>query len=793
MMIGAYMDKTRAILVPRKWLNRIGITILLLLAGVNAILAQSLISGKITDASTQKPVSGAYILVGGQMGSVSDDMGKYRVKLSDPGTYLLEFSCIGYEKVVKEIKVGAKEEITIDISLPQSDFDLDEVIISATKTENYARNVPTRVNNISPLQVKALPVQYPDEYLQYLPGVYDSRPFGIFSSKATVSMRGLNGQEQGRVLALLDGIPINKADGGSVNWNLIYTGDIDRIEVVKGPGSSLYGGNAMGGTVNIISRRPVRPLEGRVGLKYGTFNTYGGDLVLSGKLADSLNRGFYWGLSSYYLQSDGYITQSEADQQANPYIVKSNMKEWSAGGKMGYDLGKNNYIELNGLYFNDRQGTGEQVYQPEGNTTDHDTYHIRGTYHGEKGKSGWNLNLYYLNEDYKRVNEYMRDDYTWYNVLSERVDYGGLGTYTCLLSQHHRLTGGMDLKHGGVDAQDVYYTSTDVVYNNGKMNTLGLFAQDEMNFFKERVKVIAGLRYDLAHYYDGAFTIENPSGETAFMWQYQSDSLEEDTWDAISPKLAVQYNFTADNRVYISYARGFRPSVLDDLCRSGRVKGGFKVANPQLGPEYLNNIEVGADWKFFDKLMASASIYFSKGLDFIYYVNSGDSIDMGYGLRPIFMPENITGVNIFGTEFEVYYDVIPGIRLMANYAHAHSEISDYEPGASGNTVDLTGNYLSDVPVHMAAVTATWTNKIVNACLAVKYTGKRWVNDQNAYDEIVGSDQYPAYTTVDVKVWKDFRHWYAELNAQNIFDVKFYDSKGAVCPGRFITLEVGARL
>jgi iron complex outermembrane recepter protein len=767
--------------------------ILLMLLSMSQVFAQSSINGIITDSENGKPVSGVNVFLTGQIGTTTDDRGNFRLKGLSAGIYSISFSCIGYEKITKEISLGDKDNLTLDIEFKPSGFDLDEVVISATKTEHFTRDIPTRINNISSLQVKALPVQYSDEYLQYLPGVNVSRPFGIFSSKSTVTMRGLDGKEQGRVLVMLDGIPINKADGGSVNWNLINTGDISRIEVVKGPGSSLYGGNAMGGTVNIISNKPVRPLAGSFGLKYGTYNTFGGDLSLSGKFADSLSRGFYWSLNGYYLQSDGYITQSEADQQANPYITKSNMKEWIGGAKVGYDLGKNNFVELNMLYFNDRQGTGEQVYQPEGNTTDHDTYHIRATYHGEKGKSDWNVNFFYLNEAYKRVNEYMKDDYTWYDVLSKRVDLGGLFSYTYDLSSHHRLTGGMDLKQGSVDAEDVYYTSTDIVYNDGKMNTLGLFAQDEMTFYKERIKLIAGLRYDYAHYYDGAFTIENPSGETGFMLQYQDDALSGDTWDALSPKLSLQYQFTSDDRLYVSYARGFRPSVLDDLCRSGRVRGGFKVANTHLGPEYLDNIEMGGDWRIIDKLMFSASVYFSKGKDFIYYVNSGDSIDMGYGLRPIYMPENITGVNIFGTEFEIYYDIIPGIRLMANYAHAHSEISEYDPGDSGNTVELTGKYLIDVPAHMAALTGTWTNRIVNVCVAVKYTGKRWVNDLNQYDEIAGSDQYPAYTTVDARIWKDFRHWYLVLNAQNLLDVEYFDSKGAVCPGRFITLEAGVKL
>ena len=673
-----------------------------------------------------------------------------------------------------------------------SKYDLDEVVVTATKTENVVREVPVRINIVNSYQVKALPVQYTDEYLQYLPSVNVSRPFGIFSSKSTVTMRGLDGKEQGRVLVLVDGVPVNKADGGSVNWNMITTGEVERIEVVKGPGSSIYGGNAMGGSVNILTKKPDKKLSGLASLEYGTYNTMGGRLSLAGRTNDSIDRGFYWSLGGRYLQSDGYITQSEADQAANPYIVKSNMKEWWGGAKAGYEFRKNNFVELNFILFNDRQGTGEQVYQDEGNTTDHDTYHVRGKYHGEKEKASWDANLFYSNEHYKKVNEYMKDDYTLYDVLSKRIDLGGLFSFSYRLSSHHRLTGGADLKQGSVDAQDVYYTSTDIVYNQGKMNSLGVFAQDEMAFFNDRFNVIASLRYDHAHYFDGAFYIETPSGETAFMDSYIDSAQAEYNWNALSPRLSLQYRFKGDDRVYVSYARGFRPSVLDDLCRSGRMRGGFKVANSDLGPETLDNFEVGGDVTIFPKVNFSTSMYYSIGKDFIYYVNTGDSIDMGFGDRPIYRPQNITGVGIFGLEAELAYDIIPGLRLIANYAHAHSEISDYEPAEVSGTVDLTGKYLIDVPANMAAFTVTYTNRIVNASLAGKYTGKRWVNDQNVYDEIVGSDQYPAYTTVDVKLWKDFRLFFLNLTIQNIFNTNYYDSKGAVCPGRFIMLEAGVK-
>jgi outer membrane receptor protein involved in Fe transport len=65
----------------------------------------------------------------------------------------------------------------------------------------------------------------------------------------------------------------------------------------------------------------------------------------------------------------------------------------------------------------------------------------------------------------------------------------------------------------------------------------------------------------------------------------------------------------------------------------------------------------------------------------------------------------------------------------------------------------------------------------------------YINDQNTWDEILLSDKYPAYTTIDLKLWRTIKeHYKISLNVQNLLDVKFYDSKYAVCPGRFITAE-----
>ncbi|MCG8410831.1 MAG: TonB-dependent receptor [Bacteroidales bacterium] len=771
-------------------MRKIIFALFLFVLGTIKLSAQSQIKGNIIDSENKAPIAYANVSLNKINGTTSNSKGEFIFSNLKSGYYILSVSCVGYKLLQQEIILDNSEVKTIEIKLVASNCIVEEVVISATKTENFINQVPTRINLISPRQIKSIPAQSIDDLLANIPGINVNKSFGIYSHSSTVTMRGLNGEEQGRVLAMIDGIPINKSDGGSVNWNLLNPAQIDRIEVIKGPGSSLYGGNAMGGAINIITKKSSESFAGKASIDYGTYNTMRGQLNLNGRLNKSQDKSFYWNLNGFYRQSDGYITASEADQRANPYIVKSDLNELGAGAQLGYEFNKNNNVELNLLYYDDDRGAGEEVYQTQGNNREHDTYCARVKYSGNKNDLKWNLNLFYLNEDYKRTSEWIKTDYTYYKVLSKRIDLGFLSSVAYKFKQQ-TIIGGIDLKQGAVNARDVYYTSTDMVRNKGKMNTLGIFVQDEISLLNSKLKLVAGLRFDYANFFDGSFEIEDPTSETNFMIKYHKKKLETDNWNAFSPKMSIQYNFNTTHRVYINYARGFRPGVLDDMSRSGRIKGGFKVSNQHLQPEYLNNFEIGSDIKIQNKLRTSISAYYSIGNDFMYYVNTGDSIELSYGARPIIKASNISKVAIYGFEAEINYVLTPKIILNANYAYAHSQIKDYKP-QDVNAPNLTNKYLTNVPNHSASLSASWQNKIVNTSLFIRYIGDQWVNDLNEYDEMVENDKYPDYTTLDLKLSKEIKTMFLNLSIQNIFDKTFYNNKGAVSPGRFITLELGVK-
>ncbi len=752
-------------------------------------MAQSGISGQIISGADGKPISNATISILDK-GTISDLNGKFQLFGYTSDSVSISVSFIGFQRFIYKTSLKPGENKLPVFTLSPIAINMDEFVITATRTDNRMLNTPVRVNLISPKMLNSVPMQNIDEVLKYAPGINYSRPFGIFSTKGIVTMRGMSGKEQGRVLVLVDGVPINKSDGGTVDWNMIDMNSVQKIEITKGAGSAVYGGNAMGGIINFITKTPDKKLFLIASLEYGTFNTMGGRLNAGGKInlkqpANSL----YWQANLSAKKSDGYITQSDADVKANPYIVKSNMQEAGLNFKTGFSFSDKHNLEATVNYYNDRRGTGEKVYQPDGNTTDHDSYGLILNYRGNLKKFKLNSSIYSLTENYKKVNEYLKDDYTWYDVLSTRRDFGLSSSISTDFLHNQVLTAGFDFKNGSVDAYDKYFTSTDIVYNKGKMNTYALFAQDEVKLLHEKIRLIAGIRFDVATFYNGSFYIETPSMETEFMYGYQDPNMPSETWNALSPRLSAQYKWSESTRLYVMYSRGFRPSVLDDLCRSGRIKGGFKLANPSVQPEYLNNYETGIDLKPNTQSTFATSVYYSRGTDFQYYVSNGQTIDMGFGDRPIFIRANISDVEMYGLEAEFRYDLTKSISFFTNYAYTHSTIIEYNKIAGNDTIDLSGKFLTDVPEHIFTAGANYYSYIVNTSVFVRYNGSMYINDQNTWDEILLSDKYPAYTTIDLKVWKTIKeHYKISFNVQNLLDIKFYDSKYAVCPGRFISAE-----
>jgi iron complex outermembrane receptor protein len=237
----------------------------------------------------------------------------------------------------------------------------------------------------------------------------------------------------------------------------------------------------------------------------------------------------------------------------------------------------------------------------------------------------------------------------------------------------------------------------------------------------------------------------------------------------------MRFNFIKQLSAYISYAHGFRASILDDLTRTGYMWVGPKYANPDLGPETIDHYEVGADLYLSTNLKISTSAYYAKGSDFMYYVTSGDELSPG---RPIYRRENVTGVTLKGFEAELSYMPISKIRLMASYAFSHSTIDKFEVRP-----DLENKYLTYVPKNRVSASILWQNKIADIYLRGLYKSKQFYNDNN-------SGIIDAYTTFDIQLSRRLtQNLSAMLDIQDIFDTQRLEAQSRISPGRLISAKM----
>jgi outer membrane receptor protein involved in Fe transport len=765
-------------------MKRAGAFICFLLV-INPVLltGQVFLTGRVMDAQTLEPLDGANIqLISDGTGSITDRDGTFRIAIPEVKAQI-RISYLGYFPETRWIQVSETNH-PVDILLTPASINSNAVVVTATKNRRRLTEVPGRIEWLSSKQLEAFPATQADEYLLAIPGIQVSREHGLLDHTSTVSMRGLGGDQQGRYLVLLDGIPMNKADGGSVNWNSLNPEEISQIEVAKGPGSSLYGGNAMGGVINYIRKKPVRPFEGSAQLEYGGMNTMRGRFVAGGR--PSLpDKSIYWGIRGFGSRSNGYVQVPE--EELDSTVIATSMKEFGGGLSFGYRINNHHQVEINSGYWWDRRGSGTRIFAETGTYFAHGVLDNSLKYSGNSGKATWSVVAFSTGEDYSRLNESIKASgnsysYTSYSVTSRRNDNGILLHFD-RKSGWNQLSAGAEIKQGSVYGRDIYTTSTDTVSNHGKMRNLGFFVQDQMTLFKDRLFLIAGLRWDHSTFFDGGFFISSPTPATSILGKLQDAELESGSWSQLSPKLALKYSNQRGLSGYFSYGHGFRPSVLDDMCRSGFIRGGFKRANPGLGPENLNNFETGIDLMIGKTTKLSISGYYSVGQDLIYLVSSGDSILQGSKLRPLMEATNISGVRIFGLESSLKTEFENGVSGYLQYAYTHSEISDYQPMVG--LANLQGKNLVYVPDHQLSCGLIWRNQWVNISVKATMLSSQWMDDVNTVS-------IPAYFKIDTRIWTDISNFRFFINGQNLNDAVYLEGHGLLSLGRYISGGISYR-
>lgn len=207
--------------------------------------------GRVVDANSGEPLSGANVFIRGTfLGTASDINGDFRIRRIPPGAHTIVVSIVGYQRqLIDRVQFQAGEERTLNVQLKPIIIQTEQVVITASRREQSMEEIPVSVSTVSAEMIADRNIVTLDDALRYVPGVN--------MLQDQINIRGSTGYSRGvgsRVLLLLDGMPFITGDTGEINWETIPTYQVERVEIVKGAGSALYGSSALGGVVNVITK-----------------------------------------------------------------------------------------------------------------------------------------------------------------------------------------------------------------------------------------------------------------------------------------------------------------------------------------------------------------------------------------------------------------------------------------------------------------------------------------------------------------------------------------------------------
>ena len=532
---------------------------------------------------------------------------------------------------------------------------LDQPVYSPFRREGTVRESTQPVYVINRDQIEAQGARTVDEALRYLPGVLsEGTAGGQLGAQSGQFIRG-NGSSQ--TLILLDGRPINEVGVfGAFDLSNFTTDAVEQIEVLPGGGSVLYGSNAVGGVINIITRRPLEAdgIEATAGFELGSFGYNSQVLQVRGATGN-----VDWTLGYNRTDADNdfpfsLTTTDFEDTRTNAEVLYNNLNF-----QLAADLNERNRIRLGALYLTKDLGVPGGVPVPgsiaggfNGLTADDNQYTenllLDLTYEAELGQGDDSLLTARVFGDFleSTFSDPVADN-GFDSPSEDNVDQTSLGgqlQHAWQVADSQNITYGIDYRNvQATNETTALLTGVTTENYDDSINQTGLFARYQADV-TSRFSVNAGVRQDFNDLADGSFTSFNLGTRVA---------------------LTDTTNFRAN------FARNFRVPTLADLFFS-------PFNNPDLDPETGISFDVGIDQQIGDRGLFRFTFYRNEVDDAIAF----DLVDS--------IPLNIGRVESIGIETELNYQVLDSVFAFANYTWNRPEIKDGpEPADNGNSVPFT--------------------------------------------------------------------------------------------------------
>jgi outer membrane cobalamin receptor len=611
---------------------------------------------------------------------------------------------------------------------------LEDMSVTATRTEEEVADVPASVTIITQEEIQASPFETIYDLLRMSAGIDVGEPYVAEAFFNNVNIRGTGGYGD-RTLILVDGIPQNNANNGWVNWSQIPKEAVERVEIVRGSSSAQYGTNAMGGVINLITKKPGKERRTSVEGSYGSAGAYSVEVSHEQRFG---GLGVY--LNGLYDNTDGYVLTKPAAS----YDIDQYRRIGSIYAKAIYDFSEDTNATLGYSGLDKKLGYGREYFYG---------YAYNNRYWADFNHKGdkvtWNAKLF-LNHDKWEWNYDKAPNYDYLNMFEKipMIGMGGTLQSTIKLARWNNLLLGMDFKHSKIDKQDTYYTTVRDSGCKGEQNAFSVFFGDNMKLAQGRLILDFGGRYDWIKAYDGKSWDTNPAPNKPY-----SNIYSDKTWSEFTPKFGTTYHITDATSLKGTIGMGFNAPSLYQLY-SSLLRGPYLIeANPNLKPETILSYDVSVEHIFFDDIRSRLTLYQSHAKDFIGY---------DYPSAFVWKRENIGKVRMQGVEMETGWRINPQWDVFLNYTYNHSEIREYEsePG-------VVGNDLPDSPRHKVSAGVIYTNPaIVNFSVLFHYASKMYEANDNV-------DVIDGHATVDVCLWRRLcKYLTAKLEVENLFNNKY---------------------
>ncbi len=668
---------------------------------------------------------------------------------------ILSSPALSYAETIEisgEVVISNGGSAAAELSGAGNGLKLDEITVTATRGRTSVKDSPASVTIIKKEDIVNVPGAQIEDALQRLPEITLTRTHRTECAAREITLRGV--PDQNKTLVLMDGIPLNGPAHGWLSWSLIPKAAVERIEVVRGPMSALYGSGAIGGVINIITKKPKKVRETTISAGFGSLKTLSSSIYQSG-VTDKVA---YFAGGSFY-NSGGYI----AAKTPKAYNSNSGRLDENAIAKFIWTNADNSSLTLGTAHCYEKKDRGRTYI-------DHN-YLMNNTYLIYEKDIAENSSIegtaYWKNQNWNvKFDRRPAFNYLYQTEVHELIDRGASFKKNFASGAHNTITAGVDYKLSNLTMRDYFHAGAPRLGGgHGDQSLFSVFAQDEIKRNKDKFVLTIGARGDFCRSYNGSSFDTNPAPAAPI-----NNVYPEKSWKSFSPKAGIAYHANADTTWRASIGKAFAAPNLMKMYTVMQRGTTFVNGNPNLDPETAVSYELGVDHSFGKGLTAKIAAYRTKSDNFISSRNTSATNSVY---------DNITKVKIDGVEAELDYKINGNWSLAAGYANGKTIVEEDRTNAA-----IKGNDLPFAPRKRMRFGVTYSKpKNFMLDLGARHVGDTFTNLTNARADVLGS-----YWTTDLMLTKDIKHnQKLSLGVENLSDVK-YDVYGipddkSVAPGR----------